>query len=85
MSRGVAGFVALSGQALATDVSRDDRFARDIAESTNYIPTIILAAPLLDEDGETIGVLEVLDPSRPDDETRLGTQRGTAAGSPPSR
>ncbi len=80
VSRGIAGWVALSGQPIAIgDVTRDERFARDIAEATAYVPTAILAAPLLDDEGETIGVIEVLDPSRPDDESRLGSQRGTAA------
>lgn len=80
VSRGIAGFVALSGQPIAiADVARDDRFARDVAESTDYVPTTILAAPLVDDEGETIGVLEVLDPAHPDDESRIGTQRGTVA------
>ena len=80
VSRGIAGFVALSGQPISiADVGLDQRFARDIAESTDYVPTAILAAPLLDEDGETIGVLEVLDPVRPEDESRIGVQRGGVA------
>jgi len=80
VSRGIVGFVALSGQPIGIgDVARDDRFARDVAESTRYVPTSILAAPLLDADGEVIGVLEVLDPARGDDESRLGGRRGTAA------
>lgn len=80
VSRGIAGWVALTGQPIAVgDVTRDDRFARDVAEATEYLPTVILAAPLLDDQGETIGVIEVLDPQRPDDESRLGGQRGTAA------
>lgn len=78
--RGIAGWVALTGQPIAiADVARDDRFARDIAEATEYVPTAVLAAPLLDEEGETVGVIEVLDPTRLDDETRLGGQRGTSA------
>ena len=80
ISRGIAGFVALSGQPMAiADVASDERFARDVAEATEYVPTSILAAPLLDEDGETIGVLEVLDAQHPDDEARMGAQRGTVA------
>ncbi|HVQ86933.1 MAG TPA: GAF domain-containing protein [Actinomycetes bacterium] len=63
IGRGIAGWVAMSGQPiLTTDVAEDSRFARDIAESTNYVPDTILAAPLLDEDSEVIGVIEVLDP-----------------------
>jgi GAF domain-containing protein len=53
----------MSGQSIVTsEVAKDARFARDIAESTNYIPETILAAPLIDDDGEVVGVLEVLDP-----------------------
>jgi signal transduction protein with GAF and PtsI domain len=80
ISRGIAGFVALSGQAIAiADLASDERFARDIAEATEYVPSSILAAPLLDQDGETMGVLEVLDPAHPDDDSRMGAQRGTVA------
>ena len=63
IGRGIVGWVAMSGQPiLTTDVAEDSRFARDIAESTNFVPDTILAAPLLDEDGEVLGVVEVLDP-----------------------
>lgn len=80
VSRGIAGFVALSGQPITiADVTADHRFARDVAESTDYVPQTIIAAPLLDDDGETLGVLEVLDPVRPDDESRIGAQRGGVA------
>lgn len=64
VGRGIAGYVALSGQPLAvSDVSRDERFARDVAESTDYVPTTILAAPIFDPAGDTLGVIEVLDPA----------------------
>jgi signal transduction protein with GAF and PtsI domain len=80
VSRGIAGFVALSGQPVTiADVAADHRFARDIAEGTDYVPQTIIAAPLLDHEGETLGVLEVLDPVRPDDESRIGGQRGGVA------
>jgi GAF domain-containing protein len=63
VSRGIAGFVAMSGQPIVVgDVATDQRFARDVAEATDYVPTTIMGAPLLDEDGETLGVLSVLDP-----------------------
>jgi len=63
IGRGIAGWVAMSAQPiLITEVAEDSRFARDVAEATNFVPDIILAAPLLDEDGEVLGVLEVLDP-----------------------
>ena len=48
----------MSGQPIAVrDVETDARFARDVAESTHYVPTSILAAPLFDEEGEAAGVL----------------------------
>jgi GAF domain-containing protein len=62
VTRGIAGWAAMSGEPIAvSDVDRDTRFARDVAESTNYVPRTILAAPI-DSDGEVLGVLEVLDP-----------------------
>ncbi len=71
IARGVAGWVASSGQPILTgELSGDQRFARDVAEATDYVPDTIMAAPILDADGETIGVIEVLDP----------VQRGTHAG-----
>lgn len=61
LGKGVAGFVAASGQTLVIDdVSRDPRFAGDVAKSTGYTPQALMAAPLL-EDGEAFGVLSVLD------------------------
>ncbi|MEV8506999.1 GAF domain-containing protein [Actinoplanes sp. NPDC051475] len=58
---GIAGWVAASCQTLIADnVAETDRFARDAAASTGYLPTSIMAAPLV-ADGECIGVLEVLD------------------------
>jgi signal transduction protein with GAF and PtsI domain len=63
LDRGIAGWVALSGQAIAvSDVQGDSRFAREVAEATDYIPETILAVPLIDDHGATLGVLEVLDP-----------------------
>jgi GAF domain-containing protein len=65
VSRGIAGWVALSGEAVQiSDVAADTRFARDVAEATDYVPTTILAAPVVDAAGETLGVVEVLDPQR---------------------
>ncbi len=61
---GIAGWAAMSGQPIAVaDVREDSRFAREVAESTRYVPQTILAAPLVDETGEVLGVIEVLDPS----------------------
>jgi GAF domain-containing protein len=61
LSKGIAGFVVASGQALTiSDTKQDTRFADDIATSTGYVPTSILAVPLQTAD-DVIGVLEVLD------------------------
>lgn len=63
VSRGIAGWAVMSGQPIAVrDVTTDPRFARDIAESTNYVPESVMAAPLFTRQGEVLGVLEVLDP-----------------------
>jgi signal transduction protein with GAF and PtsI domain len=59
--QGLAGYVFSSGQAIAiSDVASDARFGRAFAERTGYVPTSIVAVPLVDEEG-TIGVLQVLD------------------------
>jgi GAF domain-containing protein len=59
--QGIAGYVASTGQSIAIeDVAADPRFARDVAESTGYVPRSILATPLETGQG-TIGVIEVLD------------------------
>src|SRR3954465_14695281 len=63
VSRGIAGWAAMSGQPIAVrDVQQDARFARDVAESTHYVPNAIYAAPMLDAAGEVLGVASVLDP-----------------------
>jgi GAF domain-containing protein len=60
-SRGIAGWVAQSGEPLAIeDVSADPRFARDVAEQTGYVPKGLIAVPLIAQD-RVIGVLSVLD------------------------
>jgi GAF domain-containing protein len=64
ISRGIAGWVTMSGEPLRiANVATDSRFARDVAESTDYVPNDILAAPVVDDHGETVGVIEVLDPT----------------------
>jgi len=61
--RGIAGWVLQSRQPVEVhDVDTDAHFARDIAESTSYVPQALMAAPLLYGD-EPLGVLEVLDRS----------------------
>src|SRR4051794_38227828 len=63
VSRGIAGWAAMSGQPIAArDVQADARVARDVAESTHYVPTAIYAAPMLDPEGEVVGALSVLGP-----------------------
>lgn len=65
ISRGIAGWAVMSGQSMVVaDVREDARFARDVAEATQYVPETILAAPLVDEDGEVVGLVEVLDPQQ---------------------
>ena len=61
VSRGIAGWIAQSGPPLSvSDLSRDTRFAfaRDVAESTNYIPTALLAIAV-ETAGRGIGVFSV--------------------------
>jgi GAF domain-containing protein len=60
-SKGIAGWVLVTRQPIVIeDVTQDPRFAKDVAESTGYIPKGLMAVPLLHEDG-ALGVLEVLD------------------------
>ena len=59
--KGIAGWVLVTRQPLVIeDVSEDPRFARDLAESTGYVPKGLMAVPLLHEE-RALGVLEVLD------------------------
>ena len=61
-STGVAGWVLVTRQPLVIDdVLSDARFGREAAESTGYVPTKLMAVPLL-YDETVLGVLEVLDP-----------------------
>ena len=60
-TKGIAGFVYSTGQALAlSDVANDPRFDRAAAERTGYVPRSIAATPLVDG-GAVVGVLQVLD------------------------
>ncbi len=62
LGRGIAGLVAVSGQPLAiADAQQDPRHARDVAEKSGYLPTTILAVPVVGADGVSVGVLELLD------------------------
>jgi GAF domain-containing protein len=58
---GVAGWVVSAGQPVVIeDVTKDPRFAGDVAETTGYVPKGLMAAPLLGEEA-VLGVLSVLD------------------------
>jgi GAF domain-containing protein len=60
-STGIAGWVLVTRQPIVLeDVERDPRFARDLAESTGYVPRGLMAVPLLHGE-RVLGVLEVLD------------------------
>lgn len=62
LGHGIAGLVAVSGQALAVANAQDDpRHAKDIAAQSRYFPTTILAVPVTGGDGTVLGVLELLD------------------------
>ncbi|MFJ9621683.1 GAF domain-containing protein [Streptomyces sp. NPDC101181] len=61
--RGIAGWVATSGEPMVVDdLTSDPSFDRSLAESTAYVPNALMAAPLI-SDARILGVLEVLDPS----------------------
>ena len=60
-STGIAGWVLVTRQPLVIeDVASDERFGREVAESTGYVPKGLMAVPLLHEEN-SLGVLEVLD------------------------
>jgi GAF domain-containing protein len=59
--KGIAGWVLATRTPLVIeDVRTDPRFASDVAEGTGYVPSGLMAAPLL-HDEDSLGVLEVLD------------------------
>ena len=57
---GIAGWVLATRTPLLEDVKSDPRFAGDVAEDTGFVPSGLMAAPLLHEE-RALGVLEVLD------------------------
>jgi GAF domain-containing protein len=62
---GIAGHVVQTGTAMAIDdLSREPRFAHDIAVETGYEPDALAAAPIR-VDSAVVGVLSVLDPGEP--------------------
>ena len=61
IGHGIAGLVAVTGQAMAISNAGDDpRHAADVARRVGYMPQSILAVPLFYAD-RVIGVLELLD------------------------
>ena len=68
--RGIAGWVATTGQPIAvSELAEDTRFASDVASATGYVPRAILACPVATDDA-LLGVIEVLDR----DERRAGAE-----------
>ena len=60
-STGIAGFALVTRQPLVVDdLTSDPRFSADRARSTGYVPSSIVASPLL-HDERALGVLSVLD------------------------
>jgi GAF domain-containing protein len=60
-STGIAGWVLVTRQPLVIeDLANDPRHARDVAESTGYVPRGLMCVPLLHEE-RALGVLNVLD------------------------
>jgi GAF domain-containing protein len=60
-STGIAGWVLVTRQPLVIDdLANDPRHARDVAESTGYVPQGLMCVPLLHEE-RALGVLNVLD------------------------
>jgi len=61
LNLGIAGLVAVSGQVFnIKDAANDKRFDSSIDNKTGYRTRTILALPLTDYNGETIGVIEVI-------------------------
>lgn len=63
-STGIAGYAFTTGQPLAVaDVATDPRFERSVAEASGYVPSSLLAVPIVGTNS-TLGVLEALDGRR---------------------
>ncbi|MFH7336771.1 GAF domain-containing protein [Streptomyces hygroscopicus] len=61
--RGIAGWVAVSGEPIVVDDLADNpSFDRSLAQSTDYVPDALMAVPLVHGE-RVLGVLEVLDPA----------------------
>ena len=60
-STGIAGFALVTRQPLVVDdLTSDPRFSAERAQATGYVPSSIVASPLL-HDERALGVLSVLD------------------------
>jgi Protein kinase domain/GAF domain len=58
---GMAGAVVASGEGVVVpECRKDPRFARQVAAKTGYVPYTMVVTPLV-RDGDTIGVLSLLD------------------------
>jgi len=65
IGQGIAGFVAKTGSAVnIRDAYRDRRFTQDLDKLTGYQTKSMLAVPLKDREGMTLGVFEVLNKSK---------------------
>ncbi|HEY7957632.1 MAG TPA: sigma-54-dependent Fis family transcriptional regulator [Polyangia bacterium] len=65
LGQGIAGTVALTGQAVNLPVVEGDRrFFKEIDRQTGYRTKTVLAAPLVDRSGRVIGVAQVLNAKR---------------------
>jgi len=75
VSGGIAGACATSRQIInIPDAYADPRFNRDVDRRTGYVTKSILAVPLLDDQGELVGVAQVLNAKSgtfDDDDSRL--------------
>lgn len=61
--QGIAGWVVVSGEPIVVDdLAANTSFDRSQAQSTQYVPDALMAAPLIYDD-QVLGVLEILDPS----------------------
>ncbi|MCO4746341.1 MAG: GAF domain-containing protein [Proteobacteria bacterium] len=65
VGQGLAGWVAMAGvPLLINDVLMDDRFDARWDKKSGYRTQTVLATPMLDADGQVIGVLQMLNSAR---------------------
>lgn len=78
VGQGIAGHVARTGRPLRVrDAYRDKRFDRAWDKLTGYRTRSILAVPLKDHDGKTIGVVQILNKKGPDGRPQAFTSHDT--------